>query len=96
VATAHPTVAGKKRYVTECRLLVGNGRLDVLAGETCDPGVQPAKSVHAHTGWTLPTGAAAADIAALWKTPPAGTPRRLIDRAKLWKAPTAANVGGIG
>jgi hypothetical protein len=38
-ASAHPTAAGKRRYVTRCRLLVGNGRLDVAAGETCDPGV---------------------------------------------------------
>jgi hypothetical protein len=58
VAEAHPDPvkagAGKKRYVTSCRLLVGNGRLDVLAGETCEPGLdrQPASAVHATAGWT--------------------------------------------
>lgn len=72
--------AGKDgRYLTQCYLLVGNGRLDVAAGETCDPGKQPATAVDSKDGWRVP-----ADMTDLWDTPGA-RPRRKIDVAKLWK-----------
>ena len=95
-ATAHPGgVAGQRRYQTRCRLLVGNGRLDKAAGETCDPGVQPASEVHADDGWKFERPPAAA---ALWQAPAAaGAPVRLVDGALLWaQGATAAGSAGVG
>lgn len=69
-----PTKTG--RYLTQCLLLVGNGRLDVAAGETCDPGKQPATAVDSEVGWRVPTA-----MADLWKV---ATPRVRVDVVKLW------------